>query len=154
MRHINLKNFQPYVKLNYVPVRGLKDYCDMIRLVSGALDKDQKAADYVEATVFSKNEAVIMTGEYTDCVTDDDRRKVKVLIFFPIFFNSFFNFLKSLQKFYSSSFIISVKHANVWKKHYFFVGSKNSSPEFLRVWGIKSRDVTQKYIHAKCARQH
>jgi Delta24-sterol reductase len=67
---------QPYVRLNYVPVRGLKDYCDMIRLVSGALDKDQQAASYVEATVFSKNEAVIMTGEFTDCDTDDDKRKV------------------------------------------------------------------------------
>lgn len=79
------------MKLNYVPVRGLKDYCDMIRLVSGALDKDQKAADYVEATVFSKNEAVIMTGEYTDCVTDDDTRKVKNFNHFSDFLNSFFN---------------------------------------------------------------
>ncbi|XP_065335539.1 delta(24)-sterol reductase-like isoform X2 [Cloeon dipterum] len=93
---LKLVKVKPYVKLNYVPVKGMADYCDMIRMVSGALDKDYPAPDYVEATIFSKQEAVIMTGEYTDCVTDDDKRKVNHITrwYKPWFYKHVESFLK------------------------------------------------------------
>jgi len=52
-----------YVKVEYQPVlSGLRDYCEVIRKVS--LDKNP--ADFVEATVFSRSSAVIMTGTFAD----------------------------------------------------------------------------------------
>nr|XP_053628731.1 delta(24)-sterol reductase-like isoform X4 [Cherax quadricarinatus] len=57
---------KPHVKLEYIPVKGQKQYCDMIRDLSGALDKHRATPDYLEATVFSKEEAVIMVGKFVD----------------------------------------------------------------------------------------
>lgn len=33
---------KPYVHMKYIPVRGQKNYCDRIRELSGANDKDRK----------------------------------------------------------------------------------------------------------------
>ncbi|XP_057662796.1 delta(24)-sterol reductase-like [Diorhabda carinulata] len=57
---------KPYVKINYVPVKGLNNYCDMIRLLSGDKGPDYPVADFVEATIFDRNEAVVMTGTFSD----------------------------------------------------------------------------------------
>lgn len=57
---------KPYIHMKYIPIRGQKEYSDAIRDLSGALDKDKKVADYVEATVYSKDEAVIMLGNFAD----------------------------------------------------------------------------------------
>ncbi|KAJ8924416.1 hypothetical protein NQ315_007212 [Exocentrus adspersus] len=57
---------KPFIKMTYLPVRGEKQYCEMIRLLSGDLGEDYPLSDYVEATIFSRNEAVIMTGDYAD----------------------------------------------------------------------------------------
>lgn len=58
---------KPYIKMRYIPVRGQKQYCDKIREVSGATEKNTKnVSDYVEATIFNKNEAVIMTGDLSE----------------------------------------------------------------------------------------
>lgn len=57
---------KPFIKMSYTPVEGEKNYCDMIRLFSGANTADQPVADYVEATIFSRNKAVIMTGVFSD----------------------------------------------------------------------------------------
>ena len=62
---------KPYIHMRYVPVRGQQEYCDMIRDISGAGDKDKKVPDYVEATVYSKEEAVIMVGNFSDVKTPD-----------------------------------------------------------------------------------
>ncbi|KAF4524864.1 hypothetical protein B566_EDAN012820 [Ephemera danica] len=87
---------QPYVRLSYIPIKGQKDYCDMIRMVSGALEKDQKTPDYVEATIFSKDEAVIMTGHYDDVKSNDDLYKVNNITkwYKPWFYKHVESFLK------------------------------------------------------------
>ena len=57
-------------------MKGQKQYCDMIRDISGAEDKDKEVPDYVEATVFSKDEAVIMVGNFADVKTPEQEAKV------------------------------------------------------------------------------
>lgn len=57
---------KPYIHMKYIPLKGQKNYCDTIRDVSGALDKDKEVADFVEATVYSKDEAVLMLGNFSD----------------------------------------------------------------------------------------
>lgn len=51
-------------------------YCNMMRELSGANDRTKKTADYLEATVFSKDRAVIMIGNFADVNTEADRKKV------------------------------------------------------------------------------
>ena len=57
--------------MKYIPVRGQKKYCNMIRDISGANDKDKEVPDYVEATVYNKEEAVIMVGNFADVKTPE-----------------------------------------------------------------------------------
>ena len=47
---------KPYVHMKYIPVKGQSEYCQMIRDLSGAYDKNAKTPDYLEATVYNKNE--------------------------------------------------------------------------------------------------
>ena len=42
--------------MKYIPVKGQSEYCQMIRDLSGAYDKNAKTPDYLEATVYNKNE--------------------------------------------------------------------------------------------------
>ncbi|XP_066299618.1 delta(24)-sterol reductase-like isoform X2 [Branchiostoma lanceolatum] len=67
---------KPYLKLTYIPVHGQKAYCDMMRDLSGALDKTAKLPDYLEATVFSKEEAVVMVGNFTDVTDPKEKAKI------------------------------------------------------------------------------
>ncbi|CAL8078831.1 unnamed protein product [Orchesella dallaii] len=57
---------KPYIHMKYIPVKGQKKYCDTIRELSGANDKDRELDDFVEATIYSKDEAVIMIGNFAD----------------------------------------------------------------------------------------
>ena len=60
LRIIPVKKF---VKVTYTPIKsGLEDYCAKIKQVSLAED----AADFVEATCFSRQEAVVMTGTFSE----------------------------------------------------------------------------------------
>ncbi len=61
-----------HIRMRYVPARTQADYCEKMLAISTSDD----APDFVEATVYSKEEAVIMLGDFTDVVTDEDRRKV------------------------------------------------------------------------------
>lgn len=63
---LKIVKVKPFIKMTYVPVKGQKSYCDMIRLLSGDLALDYPIADYLEATIFNRDEAVIMTGDYAD----------------------------------------------------------------------------------------
>ena len=67
---------KPYVHMKYIPVKGQQKYCQMIRDLSGAYDKDAQVPDYLEATVFNKNEAVIMVGNFAD--VDNYQQKSKI----------------------------------------------------------------------------
>jgi delta24-sterol reductase len=66
---------KPYVRLTYTPARSQEEYCRRIYELSTAKD----APDFVEATVFSKEEAVIMTGRFAEVETAEDRAKVNPL---------------------------------------------------------------------------
>ncbi|GJQ66671.1 hypothetical protein Trydic_g4638 [Trypoxylus dichotomus] len=67
---VKLVKIKPYVKMTYSPIEGQKNYCDTIREISGANDKNEKVPDYVEATIYSRDRAVVMSGKFSDY---DDR---------------------------------------------------------------------------------
>lgn len=57
-------------------VMGQKTYCDKMRELSGALNPNAELPDYLEATVFSKDKAVIMVGNFADCDTPEKKQKI------------------------------------------------------------------------------
>eukprot|EP00516_Mucochytrium_quahogii_P005123 CAMPEP_0203760398 /NCGR_PEP_ID=MMETSP0098-20131031/13695_1 /ASSEMBLY_ACC=CAM_ASM_000208 /TAXON_ID=96639 /ORGANISM=" , Strain NY0313808BC1" /LENGTH=541 /DNA_ID=CAMNT_0050653933 /DNA_START=421 /DNA_END=2046 /DNA_ORIENTATION=- len=58
---LEIIRIKPFVRVDYVPITdGLASYCAKIREVSLA----KQPADFVEATIFSKKEAVVMTGRF------------------------------------------------------------------------------------------
>ena len=63
---------KPYVHLSYTPSYSQKEYCERIR----ELAIDPSGPDFIEATVYSKERAVIMTGRFADAATDAERRKI------------------------------------------------------------------------------
>ncbi|CAG4989368.1 unnamed protein product [Colias eurytheme] len=64
---LKIVKVKPYIKITYTPVKGQKNYCDLLREVSGANQaKPIYFPDYIEGTIFSKDEAVVMTGDYSD----------------------------------------------------------------------------------------
>lgn len=64
---LKIVKIKPYIKIKYIPVKGQKKYCDMIRELSGTYEATPKHfPDYIEGTIFSKDEAVVMIGEYSD----------------------------------------------------------------------------------------
>ncbi|EFX76695.1 hypothetical protein DAPPUDRAFT_106816 [Daphnia pulex] len=67
---------KPYVKMEYIPINGQKEYCDKIRELSGAMDKDKQTPDFVEATIFSKHEAVLMVGHFANVKNAQERAQV------------------------------------------------------------------------------
>jgi delta24-sterol reductase len=69
---------KPYVRLEYLPVRGQTNYCDRIRELSGAdgSKSDVDLPDFLEATVFNKEEAVITVGTFADVKTNEQRAKI------------------------------------------------------------------------------
>ncbi|KAK4299706.1 hypothetical protein Pmani_028040 [Petrolisthes manimaculis] len=67
-----------HLKLEYIPVRGQHQYCQMIRELCGALDGTTSTPDYLEATIYSKDEAVIMVGNFCD-VPQTEKHKINRL---------------------------------------------------------------------------
>ena len=67
---------QPYVHMKYIPVKGQKKYCDLIREESGANDVKKKAPDYVEATLYNKDDAVVMLGNFATPETKEEKAKI------------------------------------------------------------------------------
>ncbi|XP_063830459.1 delta(24)-sterol reductase-like [Ostrinia nubilalis] len=64
---LKIVKIKPYLKIKYIPVRGQKKYCDMMRQLSGTYEAiPADFPDYIEGTIFSKDEAVVMVGEYSD----------------------------------------------------------------------------------------
>ena len=57
---------KPYVHMRYIPVHGQKNYCDKMRELSGAFDREALTPDFLEAIVFDKNSAVIMVANFSD----------------------------------------------------------------------------------------
>ena len=67
---------QPYVHMKYIPVKGQKKYCDLIREESGANDVNKKTPDYVEATLYNKEDAVVMLGNFATPKTKEEKAKI------------------------------------------------------------------------------
>ncbi|KAF8363746.1 hypothetical protein PRIPAC_90669, partial [Pristionchus pacificus] len=55
-----------YVHLKYITANSQDEYCKMMMKYSGANDKEEKVADFVEGTIFSKEKAVIMLGTFAE----------------------------------------------------------------------------------------
>ena len=100
--------------MEYIPIRGQKEYCDKIRELSGALDKDKKVhltefakwtrllisvhfqtPDFVEATIYNKEEAVIMVGHFANvCNAEQESRINHVSLWYkPWFYKHVESFL-------------------------------------------------------------
>lgn len=62
--------------MEYIPVKGKKNYCNMMRELSGALDKDKATPDYLEATIYNKEEAVIMVGNFSDVPPGEENKVI------------------------------------------------------------------------------
>ena len=67
---------KPYVHMRYIPVKGQSKYCQMMRDLSGAYDAEAELPDYLEATVFNKNDAVIMIGNFAEVKTEEQKAKI------------------------------------------------------------------------------
>lgn len=64
---LKIVTIKPYIKIKYTPIEGQKNYCDTLRDISGANQaKPAYHPDYIEGTIFSKDNSVIMTGDYSD----------------------------------------------------------------------------------------
>jgi len=63
---INIIPVKPFVHMTYLPLSGQQNYCDKMRELSGANNKDAVLPDFLEATVFNKEEAVVMVGNFAD----------------------------------------------------------------------------------------
>lgn len=70
---------KPYIHMQYIPVRGKKAYCDRMRELSGANDAKADVPDFLEATVYNRDEAVIMVGNFADVATPEQERRVNVV---------------------------------------------------------------------------
>lgn len=52
--------------MEYIPVSGQENYLKLIQESSGAKSNELILSDYVEATIFNHDDAVVMKGEYSD----------------------------------------------------------------------------------------
>eukprot|EP01126_Amoeba_proteus_P050913 TRINITY_DN6053_c0_g1_i4.p1 TRINITY_DN6053_c0_g1~~TRINITY_DN6053_c0_g1_i4.p1 ORF type:complete len:399 (-),score=71.19 TRINITY_DN6053_c0_g1_i4:159-1355(-) len=67
---------KPYVRLEYIPFTSRKDYCAAIRGLSTA---EKNPADFLELTVFSKENAVMTVGYFSDMETQEQKAKYNPL---------------------------------------------------------------------------
>lgn len=81
--------------MEYIPVHGQKAYCDKIRELSGAMDKNAKVPDFVEATVYNREEAVIMVGHFANVRNAEEEAQINHITrwYKPWFFKHVESFL-------------------------------------------------------------
>jgi Delta24-sterol reductase len=63
---------QSHVRLRYEPVRSQPEYCARLHELSCGEDRP----DFVEATIFAKDEAVVMSGQFDTPTTPDELARV------------------------------------------------------------------------------
>jgi len=66
---------KPFVHLEYIPFHTQEEYCKAIREESMRDD----AADFLELTIFSKNDAVMTRGTFAEMKTARDKKKLNSL---------------------------------------------------------------------------
>ncbi len=103
---LQIVRVKPYVHMRYIPVKGKKEYCDIMRELSGANDPKKDTPDYLEATVYNKNEAVIMVGNFADVDTPQKEAKVNHVTrwYKPWFYKYVETFLLKVRQFATSKF--------------------------------------------------
>uniref|UniRef100_A0AC34RAE8 FAD-binding PCMH-type domain-containing protein n=1 Tax=Panagrolaimus sp. JU765 TaxID=591449 RepID=A0AC34RAE8_9BILA len=86
---------KPYIHMKYIPVYSQKEYCQKMMEYSGALDKDYPVPDYLEATIYDKENAVIMIGNFADVDTLEKQSKINEISkwYKPWFYKHVENFL-------------------------------------------------------------
>lgn len=67
---IKLRRIKPYVKVNYIPTHSVEDLAQKMKTMA----LDENAPTFLEATVYSKDEAVIQAAEFVDW--DDSMSKI------------------------------------------------------------------------------
>ncbi|CAB3411030.1 unnamed protein product [Caenorhabditis bovis] len=67
---------KPYLHMKYIPCHSQEEYCRKMMELSGGNDKNAPVADYVEATIFNKEQAVIMLANFADVDTIGKRLMV------------------------------------------------------------------------------
>jgi len=87
---------KPYIHMRYIPVYGQSNYCDQMRQLSGALDPNAHTPDYLEATVFNRDAAVIMVGNFADVKAVEQVQKINNITkwYKPWFYKHVESFLK------------------------------------------------------------
>ena len=80
--------------------QGQKAYCDKIRELSGADDVNADVPDFLEATVYNKDEAVIMVGNFTEVETQEQKKKVNQVNkwYKPWFYKHVEGYLKTVRR--------------------------------------------------------
>ena len=73
---VKIIKVKPYVHMRYIPVKGKAQYCEMMRTLSGAYDRYADTPDYLEGTVYNKEEAVIMVGNFANVKTPEQKAKI------------------------------------------------------------------------------
>lgn len=94
---LRLIKIKPYVHMKYIPVHSQQEYSDKMMELSGANDKDFKVPDYLEATIYTRDDAVIMVGNFDDVDSPEKRAKInKVTAWYkPWFYKHVEEFLKA-----------------------------------------------------------
>ncbi|CAD5217684.1 unnamed protein product [Bursaphelenchus xylophilus] len=76
---VQIIRIKPYVHMQYIPVHSQDEYCKKMMELSGANNKDAKVPDYLEATIYTKDDAVIMVGNFDDADTPEKKRKINAV---------------------------------------------------------------------------
>ncbi|CAJ0955959.1 unnamed protein product, partial [Mesorhabditis belari] len=66
---LKLIKVKPYVHMTYLPMRQEETLCRQMMKLSGAIDKDYQVADFLEATIYDKDKAVIMVANFAEVDT-------------------------------------------------------------------------------------
>jgi len=69
---LQIIKIQSHVHLRYEPVRSQVEYCARLHELSSGEDRP----DFVEATIFAKEEAVVMSGQFATPITPEERAKI------------------------------------------------------------------------------
>eukprot|EP00729_Bicosta_minor_P008581 gene8581-4728_t len=64
---LKLVRSKPFIKLEYLPFNTMESYCKMIRQLSCT---DADPPDFVEATIYSREQAVVTVGRFTELPSD------------------------------------------------------------------------------------
>jgi len=83
---------KPYMKLTYIPCHTLDEFATKMHKMSVADD----SPSFLEATIYSKDKAVIMAGEFSDVTTAEQRAKINSVNYWfkPWFYKHVEKFLK------------------------------------------------------------